>query len=429
MANATSTDAQRRPSNDVTSLNSKIFGATRFYLAFIRFLRDWPSYRYLLETGRFRQLCNFFYTKALLPTGEGSQRWLYGVGLEWLVRKFPVPQPLPRFVEVETTTVCNKKCLICEYNYWPEGEQIKRHMSFEEFKHISDQFPVLRWINLTGEGSSFLNKDYFLMLKHLSRERKTSIWLVDHLADISFERLEKDVLPYVHGIYLSIDGATKKTYESIKVGCNFDSVIMNLKAILAYKRRNKTPFPHISFRYVILNNNLHEMPLLLDLLNSLAKPWEWGGSSSYVEFTGLLYFPEIESYYVEKIPEETIGELLKRRHGIHFMFSHPEEERNPPIERCTAWMEPYIMMPGYVIPCCSVLMSNRRPFLRKYSFGNVFEKSFEDIWNSPGFREFRKIIVDPSCPVPKICVGCRAFRTVDRAKSRGVWDMYEDGKP
>jgi len=403
-------------------LNKNIFGVFGLGIILVkRFIADLCSYWYLLRNLRFKRLFNFFYAKALVPTGEGSQRWIYNF-FEWYVKKSAQKMPVPKFVEIETTTICNKKCFICEYIYWSEGDQVKRHMSFAEFKQIVAQIPSLRWVNLTGEGSAFLNNDYFLMLKFLSKKYATSIWLVDHLADISFDKLRKDVLPYVDGIYVSIDGATKKTYESVKVGCSFDNVVNNLKSIIRYKRENKTPFPHLSFRYVILKENIHEMPLFLDLLNSIAEPHEWGGSSSYVEFTGLLYFREIEAHYVKEVPGEIINELLKRKGGINFWFSHPEEKRNPPIEKCTAWMEPYIMMPGYVLPCCSVLMSNRRPFLRKYSFGNVFEGNFKDIWFGRYFKEFRKIIVNPSAPVPIICLGCRAFRTLERAKNKGIWE-------
>ncbi len=410
----------------LSDLNNEIFGSSYMRkIYFKRLARDFRSLYYLLKHFKMKEFFDFFYTKTLVPTGEGSQALFYRLGLSRLIQKYPDRVPLPRFFEMETTTVCNKRCFICEYIYWPEGEQIKRHMSIEEFKHVIGQFPVIRWANLTGEGSSFLNKDYTLMLKYLWEKHRTSIWLVDHLSDVTIETLEEKVFPYIHGLYVSMDAATKQTYESIKIGCKFENVVNNLKSITEYKRRKWTPFPHLSFRYVILKENMHEMALFLDLLNSIAKPSEWGGSSSYVEFTGLLYFPEIYPHYVSEIPRHIIDGLLKRRGGVEFLFSHAEELRNPPIECCNAWMEPYIMMPGYVLPCCAVLMSNRRPFLRKYSFGNVFEKDFKEIWRNEYYSRFRRMIVDPCAPVPKICVGCRAYRTQHRIKEYGIWDVHE----
>ena len=84
------------------------------------------------------------------------------------------------------------------------------------------------------------------------------------------------------------------------------------------------------------------------------------------------------------------------------------------------------MLPGYVMPCCAVMMSNRRPFLRQYAFGNVFRSNFPDVWNNPYYSKFRQIINDPNSPVPLICAGCRAFQTRARIDRHGVWDVFQD---
>ena len=196
---------------------------------------------------------------------------------------------MPKVIEIETTTLCDRRCVICEYVYWKKGEQVRRHLTFEEFKEMIDQFPVIRWSNVTGEGSAFLNPDYIKMLKYL-HGKGASVWLVDHLDSIPWEALRDEVLPYIHGMYVSMDGATRQTYEKIKVGCNYDNVIQNLLRIIGYKRTHRTPFPHLTFRYVITKDNVEEIPAFLSLLNTLAEPHEWGGSSSRVEFTGLLTF-------------------------------------------------------------------------------------------------------------------------------------------
>jgi len=113
---------------------------------------------------------------------------------------------------------------------------------------------------------------------------------------------------------------------------------------------------------------------------------------------------------------------MTRRDGIEFLFTHAEESAIPPIEQCNAWLEPYIMLPGYVLPCCAVMMSNNRPFLREHSFGNVYERSFKEIWNSEYYMKFRSMVNDPTKPVPRLCAGCRAYQTKPRIKQYGVWD-------
>jgi hypothetical protein len=90
-----------------------------------------------------------------------------------------------------------------------------------------------------------------------------------------------------------MDGATKETYEYIKKGCNFENVLNNIKLLINYKRKNRTPFPHLQFRYIMIKENVSEIPLFLDLLNSIAKPWEWGGQQWFLlSLLGFYIFPE-----------------------------------------------------------------------------------------------------------------------------------------
>lgn len=413
--------SNERLDGDWNKFNSQVMGRKYLYKQKIkRALRDYWNFLYILKRFDLKSAYNFFYTRALIPTGEGSQRWFYHLGLQDYLTKHPELVPIPTFFEIETTTVCNKKCFICEHTHWSKGDQEIRHLTLQEFKHIANQFPTVRWVNLTGEGSSFLNKDYIPMIKYLREKFKTSVWLVDHLSDISHDQIE-EIQMHIHGLYISMDGATKETYEFVKEGCDFDRVINNLKYLIHLKRKKKTPFPNVHFRYVIVKENVHEIPKFLDLINSIAKPWEWGGAAG-VEFAGLLYYPEVADHYIHNIPQEVINEVQKRKDGIYFRFDHAIEDLNPPIDCCLAWMEPYIMMPGYVLPCCAVLMSNNRPFLREYSFGNVFKKDFKDIWKSDYYTKFRKMVVTPDAPVPKICAGCRAYQTQHRIKKYGIWD-------
>ncbi len=78
------------------------------------------------------------------------------------------------------------------------------------------------------------------------------------------------------------------------------------------------------------------------------------------------------------------------------------------------------MMGGDVVQCCAVLMSNKRPFLREHSFGNVFEHSFTEIWNSERYRRFRHQVNQPQGKVPLMCSGCRSFNVQDRIEKYGI---------
>ncbi len=404
---------------DVNTVNKMIMG--RGYLYRNKLRRAFNNHLHILHFLRrrkFRRALNLLYTIYLVPGGEGAMQLAYRLGLSKLITKCPSLAPVPRFIEIEVTTVCDKKCIFCEHTHWAKGEQEIRHLKFDEFKDIVGQLPNVRWVNLTGEGSAFLNKDYFKMLRYLREKYDTSIYLVDHLSDLSKDELD-ELIELVDGIYISIDGATKQTYEKIKVGCSFDNVMNNLKYIINRKRQLGQKKPDLNIRYIIIKDNLHEVPLFIDLINSIATKKDI--DVGMLNFTGLLYFDGIKQWYVDKFSEELVEEARKRvDSGIPFRFEHCVDELNPPPHKCYAWMEPYIMMGGYVLPCCAILMSNNRPFLRKYSFGNVFERPFKDIWNSERFRTFRKTITNPKAPVPILCAGCRGFNTRPRMAEFGV---------
>ncbi|MEM2619249.1 MAG: radical SAM protein [Candidatus Hadarchaeales archaeon] len=356
---------------------------------------------------------HFLFVKYLVGD-EGGEMAL----LNPLVARFPSLALLPLFpfkVEIEHTTACDKKCIICEHTYWKEKPE---RLTFEELKFIVDQFPKLRWVNITGEGSGFLNPDFLKMIEYL-RSKDISVNFVDELDLLDEEKARKVVELGVNCIWISMDGATKETYEKIKVGCNFEKTIQNIKMLLTVKRELKSPLPTLCFRFVVNKLNYHEMPKMVELVHSLK---EYGdlGEGSKLEFVGLLKFKEVEHLYFEPPPEVVEATRKKAAElGIEVAFSHLEECELPPMETCSAWFEPYIMMKGYVLPCCAVLMSNKRPFLRQYSFGNLFEEPFEKIWRSERYTRFRWMVTRGK-EVPILCAGCRANNTREREQKYGV---------
>jgi MoaA/NifB/PqqE/SkfB family radical SAM enzyme len=256
------------------------------------------------------------------------------------------------------------------------------------------------------------------MLRYLKDRYKTAIYLVDHLSDLSHAELD-ELIHLVKGLYVSMDGSSKDTYEKIKQGCSFDKVVDNIRYIIERKRALKLHKPELHFRYVIIKDNVKEIPGFIDLINSLGSKKDF--ELTTINFTGLLYFDSIKQFYVSTLNEGLIAEIKKRMNkGVYFRFEHTIEKFNPSLEKCYYWMEPYLMMEGYVLPCCQVLMSNQRPFLRQHSFGNVFKNSFKDIWNSKKYNNFRKTIVNPQGKVPIFCVGCRQFKTEERLRKYGV---------
>ena len=169
------------------------------------------------------RLCySFIFTKMFVMGGEGSGRGAAFI-MEPIIRKFPSLAPYPYNLEIEVTTKCHRKCILCEHTYWNEES---KDLSFEDFLKIVEQFPGLKWCNLTGEGTCWLNKDFIKMLEYM-KSKGVSVYFAE-----SFDMLDKDIANKlveigIDGIYFSMDAATKETYEKLRVGFSYDRTISN----------------------------------------------------------------------------------------------------------------------------------------------------------------------------------------------------------
>jgi MoaA/NifB/PqqE/SkfB family radical SAM enzyme len=378
---------------------------------FLHVMKEYrPLGRYMLKRFGWESWYSFWYTK-LFVADEGGEYAL----------KNPIyiyiPQILksPFKMEIEHTTICDKKCIFCEHTYWNEDG---KKVTLGQLKSVIEPVKSLKWIIITGEGSSFLNKDFIKMLEYL-RHKHINVNFVDEM-DFLDEGIAKKIVEMgINSIFISLDAVKKDTYEAIKKGCSFEKAVRNIHTLLKIKEEMHSPFPVLHFRFIIATYNYKEMPMYIELINSFKNR----GVRSRVEFVGLLTFPGIEKYYIpfEDIPEEIVLKTCETalKYNINLYFTHASLQL-PSINRCAAWTEPYVLIGGEVISCCAIIMSNNRQFLRDNSFGNIYEKPLTEIWNSEKFKNFRKIITNKKGPIPKTCYKCRAYNTQVRADKYGI---------
>jgi len=317
---------------------------------------------------------------------------------------FPLLAPLPTHIEIEITTCCNLKCAICEQRYWKEKP---RSMTEEQFKRIVNQFPKLKWVGLAGIGSNFVHPKFIEFMQYL-KSKNIYIEFVDHLYNANEEKLRKIIEIGVDRVTISMDAFKKETYESIKIGANYDTVVSNIRRFIELKKELKSPLPEIMFRFILTKKNINEAPLFLDFIASLGKKEDFG-DGSMVEFAGLLYFDEIKEFYLEELPENIINELKNKSEKLNipitFTHQHPKSKR--PRFTCAAWVEPFIFVTGDVIPCCATNENNQREFQKEQSFGNIYEQSMKEIWKSKKYKDFRKNVPRINGKVYPICKNCR----------------------
>ena len=370
--------------------------------------------RYMAGKGWWRSLRRWVFV-AFFVRGEDCGK---GV-LDW-VWKLTGWAPYLWDLEVEVTTRCYLKCVHCEHTHFPTA-YLNQDLTLRQYEALLDSAPNLKWVNLTGEGSPFLNDQFMAMVRETKRR---GIYL-DFSHDFAHVRGD-DMLQLVEWgverVYWSLDAATAATYERIRVGANFEETIDDVRVLLETKDEQHSPLPEVCVRWAFFSENVHELPLLIPLLESIAPAHMWGDRPA-VNIVALLEFEQTKHMVCEVSPE-TVATVNRqaRKAGWQVYWSHTthDEAAKPPLAWCTFWSEPYVMVDGNVVPCCGVLMSNARDKLAANAFGNINEASLADIWRRPYYRAFRSMVGNPVAPVPVQCSGCRVFNTQARAAKHGV---------
>lgn len=320
---------------------------------------------------------------------------------KWAQKIFLPIIKYPPFLEIEITTKCNLKCIMCEHTYWDEPSC---DMTFQEFKYIIDQFPKTKWIGLTGIGESLLNKDFLKMLKY-AKSKSIYIELYDNFI-FAAPKISKEFINIgVDRIIASVDAATKETYEKIRVGADFENTINNLENFIRLKKEMNSHFPELDFHFIVSKLNVSEIPDYVNLIHSLQS------DGSKIVFTKVLHwFDEIKNLYINQIPQEIVRDAEKRAKSFNLRIGWGSDtlKEKPPVKQCKEFIMPFIFVNGDVICCCATNEANRRDFQKETSFGNVFKEPFKDIWNSEKYRDFRKTIRMGSIPVQ--CKNCPIYK-------------------
>lgn len=326
--------------------------------------------------------------------------------------------PFPYMIEIEVTTRCHLKCTFCERTHFPKAYQ-NWCLTYAEFVRLMEQLPGLRYINLTGEGSAFLNPDFPAMLRYC-REHRIYTTVIDSFTALTEEQMRL-LIECAHKVPISLDGGCREDYERIRVGASWDTVKQNIRRFVALREEMGSPLPELAFRFIFCKDNYLSLPFYPRVVADLL-PHRSDGIDGFVELVGLLEFAGTERLVWEPDPKIVrLTEETLHWTGLPHAWSHPshDPDKKRPMRECAAWAEPYVMAGGYVIPCCSLLMSNRRPFLQEQAFGNVHEQTFREIWESPRYRAFRRQ-VPCGHKVPVVCEGCRAFDTTRREALYGI---------
>ncbi|HCV25139.1 MAG: hypothetical protein CME13_14095 [Gemmatimonadetes bacterium] len=335
-------------------------------------------------------------------------RAFYGVHsrpVAWLLNKYA---PYPPYIEVEITTTCDLRCTMCEHTYWDEPQVM---MPYEKLVSILDQFPKLRWVDFTGIGESFLHPHYIDMVSEAKR-RGVYYELYDAMHRCTPDLSEELVKMGVNRIQPSIDGCTKETYENIRVRAKWEEVYANLEGLHRAKDKYNKRLPEVSYHFIIQKQNAHEMGDYVKMVRGLAQK-----QAVTITFTELLKeFPKIigQKYDVSDDERAHVNEI-GRSQKVNIRWNRKMQRAKTNAKKCTLWHQPFIFVDGSVIRCCTSNEHNERDRQREHALGNVFEQSFQEIWDGERYRGLRKSLREGGM-YDAGCADCPTFECESKLK-------------
>ncbi len=177
--------------------------------------------------------------------------------------------PYPYWINIENTLRCNLRCPMC-MQYIDGTTVTGQHMPFEVYQRIADQlFPHVQRVCWSVAGEPTLAPDFEKFLDVAGRypiksEVVTNATLL-HRGNVLPKLMETLEL-----FQVSLDGATRETYERIRVGGKWDKTIANLRAFQrARMRKPASERPRFYLIFVLMESNVHELPLFVDLAKAL----------------------------------------------------------------------------------------------------------------------------------------------------------------
>ena len=304
----------------------------------------------------------------------------------------------PRSIQIECTTRCNLRCTFCERTYWTEKPA---DLKFDDVQKMVSHLPKLKRVDLTGIGESLINPYFFKIVEFL-KSRGIYVTLNDNFTLLSEKAARRIVELEVDQIFLSLDGATKETFEHIRVGADFDKVIFNTRQLMQIKRKMATKKPEVKINTVVCSTNYQEVPALVNLAHDMG--------IGMVQFVNVITFQNTENLNIKHINHKLqlkISQALNRARQLGVVVKVELFDKLP-VQQCDfPWKRNFVTYDGYVHPCCFTTQSGDRLAHNRLSFGNLVEHSFEEIWQGKMYSKFRKKMQQGI--LPKACERCPKY--------------------
>ena len=293
---------------------------------------------------------------------------------EWIQGKVVYPIN----AEVGLAGACNHRCIFCAVDYMGyQPKTLSKEISHDRFLEMKNK--GLKSILFAGTGEPLLNKS---APEIINDTKKLGVDVALSTNGVLFtEDVAKECMKSISWIRFSTSAGTEHTYKKIHQGQDGDleRVFRNIYNAASFKKKNilKTV---LGVQIVMIPENAEEVVLLARKVKELGADQFSVKSFGWQPLSHSELKKEVDRINYYDHQEKIVRELDELNDENFRTVYRTNRMSKPKLKKC--YTECYAMpfhtnidASGDVWPCC-VLIG-----MPDMCFGNIYEQSFEEIWN------------------------------------------------
>jgi len=301
----------------------------------------------------------------------------------WAFLKIPFRVPNPLEIQLEPSCRCNLSCKMCSLRQIKTKENFLTQNNFEK---LLGEIVLLRTINFTGLGESLLNQQFEAFISK-AHEAKVRTFFITNGQLLNLNRIKKLINSGIDRISISMESGDLSTYELIRRGAKFSKLKRNIEKLNQIKKEFNSSLK-VSINVVLLKQNLEDVSQIYKIIDFAS---QYGIGEITFQNPHNIYTCQTAVYFFEKKAylKKTLQLIKNYADKCNIKVSLPSID----IKEGSCyypWVYPQITAGGELMPCCVIFQFG--PYddiINKFSFGNVFDNKFKEVWNSRRAVSFR----------------------------------------
>jgi radical SAM protein with 4Fe4S-binding SPASM domain len=264
---------------------------------------------------------------------------------------------LPDIVQIESTNLCNAKCVFC-----PRDEMHRRQgvMEFDLFRKIVDECAELgiSHVRVHNYGEPFLDKELVEKVRYAKSRGIAEVGMISNGSLITEELARGMIEAGLDAINISVDAAGKDVFERTRLNLDYDTVIGNVRTLVRLRDEYGRRRPRLILSFVRQDNSADEQAFI----------HEWSQVADKIHITDL---------------HNWAGTL------------HGRSDVRYPCYRM--WLTFTVLWDGRVSLCCA-------DYDGRNVLGDLRTSSIAEVWNNQTYRAVRRQHLESGGP--EICRSC-----------------------